>query len=241
MNSQTKILSFETIPVIDLMGGQVVRAQRGQRDQYQPLVSGLCASAEPLEVVRGLLAFYPFRTLYIADIDAIRRHGNHLRTIAMLRDAYPQLDIWVDAGFGNIASCASWKPLDIFYVIGSESQTTSADVRSLLEYPGQDRSILSLDSLRNQFRGPLSLLENTALWPSRVIAMNLDRVGSHAGPDIDLLLQLQQRSSATRIYAAGGVRNHADLKMLADHGIAGALIASALHDAMITAADLRSL
>jgi phosphoribosylformimino-5-aminoimidazole carboxamide ribotide isomerase len=241
MNSQTKILSFEAIPVIDLMGGQVVRAQRGQRDHYQPLVSKLCASSEPLEVVRGLLALHPFRILYIADLDAIRRRNHHLQTVAKLRDAYPQLNIWVDAGFGNIASCIPWQALDIYSVIGSESQTDVAGTSGLFEHLGRDRAILSLDSLRGQFKGPLSLLEDASLWPSRVVAMNLDRVGSHAGPDIELLQKLQQQSSVTNVYAAGGVRTGADLQALADKGIAGALIASALHDGFITSSDLSGL
>lgn len=218
-----------------------MRAQRGQRDHYQPLVSKLCVSAEPLEVVRGLLALHPFRTLYIADLDAIGQRSHHLQTVAKLRDAYPQLNIWVDAGFSNITSCTPWQALDIHYVIGSESQSDLAGASSLFEYLGRDRAILSLDSLRNQFKGPLPLLENTTLWPSRIIAMNLDRVGSHAGPDFELLQQLQQQSPASRIHAAGGVRNSADLQALADKGIAGALIASALHDAHIAASDLSRL
>lgn len=223
------------------MGGQVVRAQRGLRDRYRPLVSKLCASAEPLEVVRGLLALHPFRTLYIADLDAIRQYDNHLRTVAMLREAYPQLDIWVDAGFSDIASCTPWQILDIHYVIGSESQADLAETIELFGCLGQNRTILSLDSLHGRFKGPLPLLENAALWPSRVIAMNLDRVGSHAGPDIEWLQQLQHQSSATRVYAAGGVRNGADLQALSDKGIAGALIASALHDGFISTSDLSSL
>ena len=46
---------FEIIPVIDLMGGVVVHARSGERDSYRPLTSPLAASAEPAEVVRGLL------------------------------------------------------------------------------------------------------------------------------------------------------------------------------------------
>ncbi len=37
------------IPVIDLMQGQVVRAVRGDRGSYRPIVSGLCAGSDPVE------------------------------------------------------------------------------------------------------------------------------------------------------------------------------------------------
>ena len=43
------------IPVIDLMQGQVVRAVRGNRHAYQPIVSKLCASSDPLTVMRFML------------------------------------------------------------------------------------------------------------------------------------------------------------------------------------------
>src|SRR5690606_40358176 len=84
---------------------------------------------------------------------------------------------------------------------------------------------LSLDFARDDFLGPVELLQQPELWPQRVIAMNLDRVGSNGGPDTVLLRTL--RSSAQALYAAGGVRNETDLQTLAAGGIAGALIASA--------------
>lgn len=234
-------LRFEVIPVIDLMGGQVVRAQRGERDRYQPISSSLCTSSDPLQVARALLEVYPFRSLYIADLDAIRQRGNHLQTVAMLRSAFPQLEIWLDAGLGDIASCLPWQALDIACVIGSESQPDMDSVLRLIGHLGHDRAILSLDSLNGQFRGPAALLENPALWPERIIAMNLARIGSHDGPDIDLLHHLQQQSGGRKVYAAGGMRHGADLQTLADLSVAGALIASALHDGHITASDLTRL
>ena len=61
----------ELIPVIDLKGGQVVRAQFGRRDDYWPIQSPLSATSDPIDVARGLLSLYPFETFYIADLDAI--------------------------------------------------------------------------------------------------------------------------------------------------------------------------
>ena len=53
----------ELIPVIDLKGGQVVRAQFGRRDDYRPIQSPLSATSDPIDVARGLLSLYPFETL----------------------------------------------------------------------------------------------------------------------------------------------------------------------------------
>ena len=46
-------------------------------------------------------------------------------------------------------------------------------------------------------------------------------------------------AAGTEVYAAGGVRDAADLRALAAAGIAGALVASSLHNGRITAEDLR--
>jgi phosphoribosylformimino-5-aminoimidazole carboxamide ribotide isomerase len=65
------------IPVVDLLNGEVVHARKGQRSHYLPLQSSLCQGTQPETVVGALLDLYPFRTLYIADLDAIQRRGSH--------------------------------------------------------------------------------------------------------------------------------------------------------------------
>jgi phosphoribosylformimino-5-aminoimidazole carboxamide ribotide isomerase len=49
---------------------------------------------------------------------------------------------------------------------------------------------------------------------------------------------VKERAGARRLYAAGGVRGRHDLQVLRDAGIAGVLVASALHDGRLTSADL---
>src|SRR5436309_152588 len=79
------LAGFEIIPVIDLMGGLVVRDRGGERDFYRPLVSPLAVSARPADVVRGLLQLHAFRQVYIADLDAIRKRGEHVAEVRALR------------------------------------------------------------------------------------------------------------------------------------------------------------
>lgn len=216
----------------------MVRAQRGERDRYQPISSSLCASSDPLQVAAALLEVYPFSTLYIADLDAIRHVGHHLQTVAALRAAFPRLELWVDAGFSRADDCKPWQTLEVSCVVGSESQPDADSALRLIEHLGRERAILSLDSLNGEFRGPPALLQNPGHWPERIIAMTLSRVGSHSGPDLELLRNLIDRNSNSKIYAAGGVRHGQDLQTLAGMGVAGALIASALHDGHIKAGDL---
>ncbi len=59
------------IPVIDLMHGQVVRAVRGDRQSYRPIVSTLCEGSDPVVVARALCAHCDSNRLYAADLDAL--------------------------------------------------------------------------------------------------------------------------------------------------------------------------
>ena len=63
------------IPVIDLMRGQVVRAVRGNRHAYRPIVSQLCAGSDPLDIARALCRHCASSRLYVADLDAQWRHN----------------------------------------------------------------------------------------------------------------------------------------------------------------------
>jgi phosphoribosylformimino-5-aminoimidazole carboxamide ribotide isomerase len=225
------------------MGGEVVLGAGGNREQYRPIRSGLCPSSTPLDMVRAYLGLYPFTTLYIADLDAIRGRGSHLQTVQQLRDVFPDVEIWLDAGISSLEQWQPWQNLDLCCVVGSESQR---DLQTTLALLSETRNaILSLDFMPNpacdQLYDPVGLLAYPQLWPERIIIMTLAKVGSNAGPDLHALGNVQQRLSAQRLYAAGGVRNKDDLLALRHNGAAGALVASALHNAGITGADLREL
>ena len=71
--------------------------------------------------------------------------------------------------------------------------------------------------------------------------MTLARVGSANGPDLDRLAAIKAAAPDKLIYAAGGVRDPADLAALRRAGIAGALVASSLHNGKLTGAQLARL
>ena len=226
------------IPVLDLMGGTVVRARMGRRDQYRPIETPLSRTSEPLDVARGLLAIHPFSALYVADLDAITGRGDNDRTLARLREALPRVMLWVDNGIADIGRATAWLKAGLGHlVVGSESQSDVALVRHLA---GDARVALSLDFRGDVFQGPPALLD-PACWPQRVIVMTLARVGSGAGPDIERLADIRGHAIDRSVYAAGGVRDAGDLAILKRRGIAGALIATSLHDGRLSAADLASL
>jgi phosphoribosylformimino-5-aminoimidazole carboxamide ribotide isomerase len=230
---------MQIIPVIDLSRGRVVHARRGQRDLYQPVRSLLCAGSEPLAVVEGLLRLHPFAALYAADLDAIQGTGDNRAALRALGGAFPGLSIWLDAGFADAAASRDWLAAgDGQLVLGSEAQADTALLERLARSGDADRIILSLDFRGDGFVGPKDLLQRPDLWPRRIIAMTLARVGSGEGPDLDRLRSLRAAAAGRELYAAGGVRHLSDLGRLAAIDVAGALVASALHDGSLGAAAL---
>lgn len=215
------------------MGGVVVHARAGQRDQYRPLAgSRLCASPEPEAVVAGLLALHPFRKLYIADLDAIAKCRGHGQVVARLAARFPGLEPWVDAGVADAAAVAAVEGCGARAVIGSESQKDAGLVA------GMGRAILSLDMRGAERLDPAGLFDRPELWPADLIVMTLARVGSGQGPDLEALGDVLARAPGRRVWAAGGVRGAADLAALRRIGCAGALVATALHDGRLGAEEL---
>ena len=218
---------FEIIPVLDLRHGAVVRARAGDRASYAPIVTPLAKGSAPADVARGLLAAVAARILYVADLDAIVDGAAPDRaSLAAIAEACPGTTLWVDAGFADAAGVEAFLETGLGRpVIGSESQADAGLVCAL-----GARAVFSLDTREGERLGPSSLHDTPAHWPPDVIVMTLGRIGVGAGPDLDRLAAVAAASPATRLYAAGGVRGPADVEVLRRRGVAGALVASAIHD-----------
>jgi phosphoribosylformimino-5-aminoimidazole carboxamide ribotide isomerase len=231
----------EIIPVIDLLRGQVVRAMRGERNRYQPVRSQLCDSSDPLENARALLELYPFKTIYIADLDAIQGMGDNLALVALLHEHFPGVDLWLDAGIRHPEQLLRVRRLGLNCVIGSEQLESIPQYEQLAAIQSESGMILSLDFNANGFMGPQELLDNPDLWPNRLICMTLSKVGSYEGPDLETLSTLSKRIGQRRLYAAGGIRDLHDLQTAKQLGVRGGLLASALHDNRISATQIDAL
>jgi phosphoribosylformimino-5-aminoimidazole carboxamide ribotide isomerase len=229
---------MDVIPVLDLRGGTVVRAVMGRRDQYRPIETPLSPSSDPADVARGLFSVFPFKTLYVADLDAIEGTGDNHAVLARLTAEFPDVSLWVDNAVADLRTAERWLEARLGrLVLGSESQKDVALVRRL---SGNDRIVLSLDFRDQAFQGPAGLLGEVQFWPRKVIIMTLARVGSGAGPEFDQLHAIHAIAAGRDIYAAGGVRGGADLAALKRAGIAGALVATSLHDGRLTAKDFEA-
>lgn len=227
---------LDVIPVIDLLGGDVVHARRGERGAYRPIVSPLVSGSAPMDVCRALIALAPFGRLYVADLDSIRGSGTNDAVIEAMSQAFPDLEIWVDRGETDPAALRHRaRNGPGITVVGAES---FSEIEALSAAVAAASGVLSLDYDASGRMGPPEVYDDPALWPDRVIVMTLASVGSGGGPDMERLGEALVKAGDRAVYAAGGVRNLADLRALADIGVSGALVASALHDGSLTPAGL---
>ncbi|WP_050451438.1 HisA/HisF-related TIM barrel protein [Candidatus Burkholderia verschuerenii] len=233
---------MQVIPVLDLLDGHAVRAVRGERSRYRPIQSSLCATSEPLDVARALLAATGSTTLYIADLGAILERGAHVAALAALSGTLgSSVTIWLDAGFTDFASmkalfesiadvarssdCAAFVP-----VFGTE---TLRDPRAIASAQAAGfEPVLSLDYRHGRSLGLLSH-DDSGWWPSRVIVMSLDRVGAFDGPDLGLFAAVLSLAQGRSLIGAGGIRHSHDLQLAARSGASAWLVASAIHDLAI--------
>jgi HisA/HisF family protein len=226
--------AFIIIPVLDLKHGAVVRARAGDRANYRPIQSPLATDSTPASVLRGLLGLAPFAIAYIADLDAIAGEGDHRTSLRELSVANPKTAFWLDGGFTTLASARPVLHPGIAPVFGSETLVDADALGAVLAVLGRDGFVLSLDYRVGKFLGDPEIEQRVELWPNRLILMTLDRVGTSGGPDIDSLRRLRERAAPRAVFAAGGVRSEADIIALEEAGIAGALVATALHDGRLS-------
>jgi phosphoribosylformimino-5-aminoimidazole carboxamide ribotide isomerase len=207
----------------------------------------LCDSVNPLEVAKTFEKL-GFGELYVADLDAIIDCSTSFQMLKRIADE-TGLKLMVDAGVTSMERARGLLESGVSkLVIGTETLQNKGFVGEAVRVFGGDRVIVSLDLkgdkvlVRPGFDGsadPMGLLsEFKDIGVSQVIVLDLTRVGSGEGVNLDFLKRVL-RNLRMDVYVGGGVRNLADLIELKGLGVSGALVATALHSGKISVEELR--
>lgn len=219
---------IEVIPVLDIMNGLVVHAYAGRRDEYKPLKnSSVIEKPDPYLALRTFKEM-GFRTVYIADLDAIMNRGENSRIIN--EAARLGFKVITDVGKKGLRLKDTDK---IDYVIGTE----------YIEYPNEinslDKRAISLDLFGNEviFSNTRISLDNAIEHLARfefkeILIIDLSRVGTERGVNKTIVSKLT-RCIPGKIIVGGGVKNEEDVLELRDLGVIGVLVATAIHKGVI--------
>lgn len=239
---------MRVIPVMDLKGGVVVHAKCGTRNLYAPIKSVLSPSPDPMSVMYAFKRL-GFTELYIADIDAIEGRVPNFGAIrSIVRRS--SMKVIVDVGVKDVKAVETMLNAHVSHVVlATESVPSPSFVTECVKRYG-DRVVGGLD-LRDTVvvaKSPdiaaMSPLDAAKMFEDAgvqsLIVVDLSRVGTGSGPPIKLLKQLVSEVSIP-VIAGGGVRHVEDLRLLKEIGVAGALVATALHTGEITKSDLQRI
>ena len=246
---------MQVIPVIDLMAGHVVHARAGERNDYQPVRSLLHPGSDPCslaQVFRDLL-LHPH--IYVADLDAIGGRPGHYRVIEQI--AREGGRVHIDPGVRSLADVQNWLGRGASRIIlGSETLSGPNVLRQAVQNFGSEKVALGLD-LRNG--RPLLAPGSETVWGlAGDSALGMVRLAEDAGMQETVVLELksvgvqsglagwavplaklcQQELLRQRFWVGGGLAEEDELAELANAGISGALLATALHQNKISRRSL---
>jgi phosphoribosylformimino-5-aminoimidazole carboxamide ribotide isomerase len=248
---------MDVIPVLDLARGIAVRAQAGDRARYEPVISALVPETvgDPVALLRAYRRRLGATACYVADLDAIQGGAvqrARLGELARLETGFTGA-LLVDAGAHTPAStlevlaCGASE-----VVIGLETLRAFTDLAGIVRAIGAARLVFSLDLrlgrpiLHPAMHDAAGARPDAASLTAQAVeagvksllVLDLGRVGTGCGADLGLLEGLRKQFPGIRLLAGGGVLARRDLDRMEDAGCDGVLVASAIHDGRITAADL---
>jgi len=235
---------LKIIPVIDVLNSVVVHAVRGNRKEYQPLKSVLTSSVDPVEVVFAFRS-QGFSELYIADLDAILGKTPNFDLYSCI--SHMGISLMVDAGVTDVQTVKKLQKCGVSkIIIGTETLQSTDFIKDALQQVGVNQIIVSLDIkdgkvLTQPNFGLTDVFEFLeafrGMGVSEFILLDLSRVGSDEGVNVDLLKKALA-VLGEGVYVGGGVRGVDDLLELKRLGVLGVLLASALHSGQVGVKDL---
>ncbi len=240
------------IGVIDMLRGRAVHARAGSRDRYAPVQTAAGWPIDPgnaktlAEVYTDVLGV---SEIYAADLDAILNQPPQDEVTRRLASLTAPL--WLDAGVRSVDDAQRAIGLGASRVIvGLETLPSFTLLSDICAAIGRERVAFSLD-LRNgqpvvtsgtrvEGAGSPEEIANLAVisGANTIIVIDLARVGTGRGLDVDLLRRIHSAASGPTLVAGGGVRNWDDLVQVAKAGCSAALVATALQNGRLGANEI---
>lgn len=235
---------MDIIPAIDLINGQCVRLSAGDFARQTTY------DLDPVAVARRF-ADAGLRRLHLVDLDGAR--AGQPVNLAVLEAIANQTSLDIDAGGGIQTAAALAQVLAAgatHVTAGSLAVREPAIVQAWLAQHGPDTIFLGADYKGAHIvinawvdQSDLTLTgfvaDYLAAGGTTFICTDVSKDGLLQGPSLPSYRLLVQQFPTARFIASGGVTTIADLELLAEAGMHGAIIGKALYEGTIALVDLQ--
>src|SRR5688572_24496454 len=236
------------IPSIDLRNGRCVRLLKGNFDAETRY------DLEPHELLQRYRALGA-SWLHVVDLDGAKDGRLANRSVIIRLASQKALHVQVGGGVRSAAVVDDLLRNGIDRVIvGSAAVEKPAEVQAWLKKYGAEKIGLAFD-IRHDAQGVPRVLtrgwtreSRLDLWEAidsylpyglkHVLCTDAELDGAMQGPAVSLYQEFTKRYPLLQLQASGGVRNAADLQMLAAAGSAAAISGKALLEEAIKPAEL---
>ena len=227
---------FLVIPAVDLLGDEAVRLERGDFDRVS------VRAGDPANLVARFAAADP-AWIHIVDLEGARAGGIRPELIAKLVEAAAGVPVQASGGIRSLADAETLLAAGAARVIVGTAAFAEPGALERLAGALGERLVVAVDAREGKvaLRGweresGLTAEEAAGLCADagvrRIHCTAIERDGTMAGPDLDLLARVRDRSGVP-VLVAGGVRSEDDLASLAALGLEGAVVRRALLEGAI--------
>jgi len=224
------------IPVLDLMNGIAVSGKSGSRNTYLPLKTVFSSSPDPYSIAKSL-KMNGANELYIADLDLIEKKDHNLDSVKMMNSVIPLI---LDVGVRNFDSFKFFLDFAFKVVVATETIESMEEFHKIFDKFPKERIVVSVDVKNNELYNisddfNLSLdefkEELIAISPNEIILLDISRVGTGNGVNIDLFNKFRDFKSS--LILGGGLRKN-DLNSVENLGVRSVLVGTDLHNGEIS-------
>jgi phosphoribosylformimino-5-aminoimidazole carboxamide ribotide isomerase len=218
---------IEVIPAVDVLGAGAVRLHRGEYDRVVE------RAGDPIALARRLAA-EGARRIHLVDLDGARSGAVRPELVREVVAAAAPAPVQASGGIRSAADAEALLAAGADrVVVGTAAFPDPEPWATALG----GRLVVALDVREGRIRtagwtaeAGLELADAVArclaAGVARVLCTQIDRDGTLAGPDLELVRGVA--ASGLRVLAAGGVRSPADVAALADAGAEAAIVGRAL-------------
>lgn len=231
-------------PAIDIQGGQSVRLQQGDFKKRTTIAESPLDQAERYETAR-------VGAMHIVDLDGAKfGKPQHLDLIREMTNQFTGI-VQVGGGIRTRETIETYLKAGVSRVIVGSALIHTPEIAEqlLLEYGG-DHIVLGIDGKNGRVATDGWLQEGLTTMADVIkqmvsfgakyaIVTDIAKDGMMAGPNIELLGNLQSQFPNVHIIASGGIRHMTDVKALQEVQVKDMIVGKALHQGGFTLEEIR--